>query len=96
MLAVRQLGAQRLGEAGEVFVERKEPEQFGRGRAVGGGFAVRLFGGFFIVRYAFGVEVADFKEVEGDAAVRRGRGEGVCVSEVVIASGGAWKGGKGG
>lgn len=72
VLAVGQLGAQGLGEAGQVLVEGEEADQLGRrvhrgrGRR---GLGVGLVDGFLVGRDGLGVEVADLEEVEGDAAV---------------------------
>lgn len=67
--AVGKLGAQRLGEAGEVLVQSEEAQELGRGLAVGDGLGGVRFGGFFVGRDGLGVEVADLEEVEGDASV---------------------------
>ena len=67
--AVGQLGAQRLGEAREVFVESEETKEFGGRLPVGDGLGGVRFGGFFVGGHGLGVEVTDLEEVEGDASV---------------------------
>ena len=69
MRAVGKLGAERLGEAGEVFVEGEQAEEFWGGLAVGDGLGGVRFGGLFVGRDGLMIEVADLKEVEGDASV---------------------------
>lgn len=67
--AVGELGAERLGEAGEVLVEGEQAQELGRGLPVGDGLGGVRLGGFFVGGHGLGVEVADLEEVEGDASV---------------------------
>lgn len=72
VLAVRQLGAQRLGEARQVLVEGEEADQLGRRVHRGrrrGGLGVGLVDRLLVGGDGLGVEVADLEEVERDAAV---------------------------
>lgn len=67
---VRQVCAQRLGEAGEVLVQGEQPEQFGRRVPVRLGMAGEGVGRrLLVVGDGLGVEVLDLEQVERDAAL---------------------------
>lgn len=68
-LAVGELRGKRLAEARQVFVEGEQAEKARRRLAVGVGFGKGGIGALaFVVGYAFGVEGANLKDVERDAA----------------------------
>lgn len=70
VLAVRQLRAQRVGEAREVLVEGEEADQpRGRVGRRGRRLGVDLVGGLLVGGDGLGVEVADLEEVDWDSSV---------------------------
>ena len=74
VVAIRELGAERLDEACEVFIEGEQAQEF-RGRlAVGVRSAVGRVGGFLVGGDGLGVEVADLEQIErntpGDSCQR--------------------------
>ena len=65
--AIAQLRRQRLSKSGQIFIERKQPQQsFGR-PAVPPGFAVSLVGRLLIGMDGLGMEVANLEKINGDA-----------------------------
>lgn len=67
VFAIDAFGRQGLDEAGQVFVQRKQAQQLRRRLSIGLGLAVGGLGRLLIVVDGFGVEVADLKDVDGDA-----------------------------
>lgn len=67
-LAVRAVwdsGAERQGEAQEIFVESEEADELGRRLPVGGGLGYRLF----IGRHALRSQMGDLEDVDRDATL---------------------------
>lgn len=67
-VAVGENGAEWHDEAGEVFVEREEAEEFWCGLAVGFGFRFGIFCVLLICRHSLAVQVCDLEDVDWDAA----------------------------